>query len=231
MDSRQIPLPLDSLAVENRQTPEYVASVVPPVDSIVDLARLALQFGRTNRITYHEDGKTFESDTDHTVMLGLVACAFAERINLIRSPALNLGLVSQFTIVHDLVEAICGDTNTLQISSDARQSKDLREHAALEQIRERFVRLPWIAATIDRYEKLDTPEARFVKVLDKVLPKLTHFLNGGVALREHGVDLTLIATVNGSQREAIVRTYGADQPEALALLLAVHEELVKVLND
>ncbi len=43
-------------------------------DSMVGLARLSLTFGQDNRITYHPDGKTPESDTDHTVMLGIIAC-------------------------------------------------------------------------------------------------------------------------------------------------------------
>lgn len=205
-----------------------------PIDAVVDLAVLALQFGRVDRVTYHEDGTTPESDTDHTVMLGLVACAVAERVNDRRMrtsyPLLRLGLVAQFALVHDLVEALCGDTNTLRISDASRADKAQREHAALEELHRRFAALPWIAATIDRYETLVDPEARFVKVLDKVLPKLTHALNGGAALREHGVDLAGLGQVNGSQREKIGRSYGADQPEAMALLYAAHEELVKRLT-
>jgi putative hydrolases of HD superfamily len=220
------------------------------INSIIGLAQLSLQFGRTNRVTYHEDGKTLESDTDHTCMLGLIACAFAERVNqtlpargvsksietsqtysyVNRSP-LDIGLIAQFAFVHDLVEALCGDTNTLRISSQGRVSKEEREHAALEELRRRFAALPWIAATIDRYEALDTPEARFVKVVDKVLPKLTHALNGGAALREHDVDLAKLRTVNGSQREQIAATYGADQPEAMRLLYEAHDELVRRLAE
>lgn len=168
-----------------------------PISDVIALASLALQFGRTNRVTYHEDGKTPESDTDHTVMLGLVACAYAERVNRARLaheqnvfidgshvhsqpvvPPLDVGLVAQFSIVHDLVEALCGDTNTLRITSAGRLAKEEREQAALVELRQRFATMPWIANTITRYEHLADPEARFIKVLDKVLPKLTHALNG-----------------------------------------------------
>jgi putative hydrolase of HD superfamily len=206
-----------------RARPETEEVVVP---ALFDLAALSLQFGRTNRITYHEDGVTPESDTDHTVMLGLCACAFAKRF----APRLDLGLVAQFAFVHDLAEALCGDTNTLRIDMAGREEKERREEVARQEIRERFSRdLPWVPETLDRYERLEDPEARFVKVLDKVLPKITHALNKGVALREHGVDLSGLAKVNGSQREVITRTYGADQHEAVALLFAVHEELVRRL--
>ena len=198
------------------------------IPALFDLAALSLHFGRTNRVTYHEDGTTPESDTDHTVMLGLTACAFAAQF----VPRLDLGLVAQFSIVHDLAEALCGDTNTLRIDQAGRDEKERREHAAREEIRRRFsAALPWVPDTLDRYERLADPEARFIKVLDKVLPKITHALNGGAALREHGVDLAGLAAVNGSQRETIARTYGADQQEAVALLFSVHEELVRRLTE
>ena len=41
----------------------------------IRLADLILRFGRVNRATYHPDGERPESDTDHTVMLGILACA------------------------------------------------------------------------------------------------------------------------------------------------------------
>lgn len=49
-------------------------------EAVLDLAELALPFGRINRTAvYHAGGVTSESDTDHTVMLGWTACSLAER--------------------------------------------------------------------------------------------------------------------------------------------------------
>lgn len=42
------------------------------------LGKLIYAFARIERAVIHEDGVTHESDTDHTVMLGIVACAFAD---------------------------------------------------------------------------------------------------------------------------------------------------------
>jgi putative hydrolase of HD superfamily len=70
-------------------------------DSLVDLARLALAFGRVDRTAvYLPDQTTPESDTDHTVMLGWAACAIAATW----FPQLDLGLVAQFALVHDAPE-------------------------------------------------------------------------------------------------------------------------------
>lgn len=193
---------------------------------VIELAQLCLRFARVNRVTYHEDGKRLETDADHTVMLGIVACAFAERF----APHLNLGLVAQFALVHDLVEAYAGDTNTLKISVERAQKKEEVETVALAKIIDQFgIALPWVCATIYQYDRLDTPEARFIKTLDKVLPKITHALNKGAALREHGVQPGDLDAINGAQYAKIVASYGADQPEALALYQSVHEYLKSVL--
>lgn len=196
-------------------------------EKVIELAQLCLRFARVNRVTYHEDGKRLETDADHTVMLGIVACAFAERF----APHLDLGLVAQFALVHDLVEAYAGDTNTLRISAERARAKKEIEAAALARIVEQFgVALPWVTATIEQYDRLDTPEARFIKTLDKVLPKITHALNHGAALREHGVQPGDIDAINGAQYAKIVASYGADQPEAMALYQGVHEYLKSVLG-
>lgn len=154
-------------------------------DAMVALGGLALDFGRVDRITYHPDGKTPESDTDHTVMLGLVACAIADQ----HFPHLNVGLIAQYALVHDLVEVYAGDTPTLHIpSADAKAAKQEREHAAFQRIQQKFVKtLPWLPILIGSYESLVSREARFVKVLDKFLPKVTHLLNGAVTIREQGM--------------------------------------------
>lgn len=193
------------------------------VPEVIQLCRLSLKLGLVNRVTFHEDGVTPESDTDHTVMLSLVACSYAEAMDL----DLSIGRVAEFAIVHDLVEAECGDTDTLGISAAGRAAKEVREREALERIRAMFPSLSWVATTIDAYESLEEPEARFVKVLDKVLPKVTHLLNGGATLDQRGITAESLTQTNGSQREKIAATYGADQPEAMALLLAMHEELIR----
>jgi 5'-deoxynucleotidase YfbR-like HD superfamily hydrolase len=183
-------------------------------EAVVDLGHLALAFGRVDRITYHEDGVTPESDTDHTVMLGLVACAFAAR----HLPDLDLGRVAQYALVHDLlvhdlVEVSGGDTPTLRISAHQKAVKRERERLALERIgREFALRLPWLPDTIHRYERQGDPEARYVKALDKLLPKITHLLNGGVTLRQQAMGRDELAARYAAQGVELLG-YAADFPE------------------
>lgn len=195
------------------------------VQAIVDLGTLALAFGRVDRITCHPDGTTPESDTDHTVMLGLVACAFAERF----VPELDRGKIAQFALVHDFVEVYAGDTPTARTLSDAdHQSKEEREADALKRIRDEFdAELPWLGETIDAYERRDTPEARFIKVVDKAMPKITNALNKGATFLKQGHDAESAQEFLAHQQEKIAKSYGADQAEALALLAVLGEEMMR----
>jgi hypothetical protein len=68
------------------------------VDKILELGKLALLFGRTDRTTYHDDQETAESDTDHTVMLSLSLRAHLQN-NMLQSltvgtlPNLHLSMI------------------------------------------------------------------------------------------------------------------------------------------
>jgi putative hydrolase of HD superfamily len=175
----------------------------------INIARLALALGRVDRITQHPDGYP-ESDTDHTVMLALVAAEMA--------PArLDRGRVLAYALVHDLVEAYAGDTPTLVALDDAgRAAKDAREAAALARIRAELGAESWVVRTIEAFEAQGDPEARWVKHMDKCVPKLTHALNGGRAVRAQGLGLEDVQRRVEGQLAHAART-SPDLPEAVEL--------------
>lgn len=157
----------------------------PNTQALVDIGELILKFAKVNRATFHEDGERYESDTDHTVMLSVCACALAERLY---KDSLDIGLVAQFAIIHDLVEVHAGDTDSFGIDEKTKLDKDKREHASLLLIKDKFDTVyPWIGKTIEKYELLDTKEARFVKTLDKAMSKITHMLNNGAYFKKKGL--------------------------------------------
>ncbi len=187
------------------------------VNDLIRLADLTLRFARVDRATRHPDGKRPETDSDHTVMLSVVVCAFAAKV----APRLDLGRIAQFATIHDLVEAHAGDVMSLGMLPWTATQKALREAAALNRIIADFTDLPWVWETILEYESLRSEEARFVKIVDKVLPKLTHLLNGGAALREHGFTFEQAHRDHLTQRATMAAKY--PQVEALALFDAVIE--------
>lgn len=195
-------------------------------DKTLELGQLILKFAETYRVTLFPDGATLESDTDHTVMLGIIACALAKEYE----PKYDLGTIAQFALVHDFVEVYAGDTNTFGIHKDEERKsvKEQREAEALLQLEKEFgSAFPWITETIHAYESLETPEARFVKAVDKIMPKITHALNKGIVppsikdFEEHCLH----------QREVMKNTYGNDQEFALELYDAFTTKVVDAMRE
>jgi len=146
------------------------------LERATSLARLCLQFARVERVTRHEDGIRPETDSDHTVMLAVIACDFCP-------VGLDRGKVAQFALVHDLLEADTGDVQTLTIDAAGKAAKADAERAALERFKATYGPDSWLVSCIEAYERQDTPEARYVRVMDKVMPKITHLFNGCIAAK------------------------------------------------
>ncbi len=199
--------------------------MTPNAEGLVDIGKLVLQFAKVNRVTLHEDGKRPESDTDHTVMLSVAACAVGSKLY---KDKLDLGIVAQFAIVHDLVEAYAMDTDSFGITDKGRKVKEEREHIAFLQIQSEFKDVyPWLPEMIEKYESLDTIEARFVKTVDKAMSKITHILNGGQYFKNR--DLSEESMWN--DYTTLVRTaeskYGAEFPEVISMMEELMEEARK----
>jgi 5'-deoxynucleotidase YfbR-like HD superfamily hydrolase len=207
--------------------------IAPVADALIRLGEMALAFGRVDRTAvFHPDGAggergASESDTDHTVMLGWAACAFAARFYPGR---LDVGLVAQFALVHDAVEVYAGDTVTLRITSAERAEKSVREAVSADRIAQEFGggagALPWFPNAVMSYEAQVLPEARFVRALDKILPKLVHVLDGARGLVEQGMGRAELSTMLYQQRRDM-RHYAGEFSE----LIHLHAEMSRrVLN-
>lgn len=196
------------------------------VDPFVAMGELAMAFSQVNRITYLPDGSP-ESDTDHTVMLGWLACALAAKLY----PDLDLGMIAQYALVHDAPEVFAGDTPTLRITASELMAKADREHRAVEEIRGMFVdSLPWFPATIMGYEKQYRPEARFVRGVDKILPKITHLFDGGKCLAEDGMTASDLRKRLNDQRHDMT-TYIGEFPRILTLHCLLSDRVCALLAE
>lgn len=179
---------------------------------VTDLGLFGLDFTKVSRATYHPDGTTVETVGEHTVMLGLIACALARLVG-----GVDVGLVAQFALIHDLPEAITGDTPTLRLpTADAKAAKRAAEDEARQEIADRFRRLPWVADTLDMYEFQASRAARFVKFVDKMLPKILHWANGGVSPIEQGMTVEDLDSRYAVQYEELA-AYAGEWPELLRL--------------
>lgn len=153
------------------------------LDHALALAQVALAFGLQHRVTRHPSGE-LETDATHTVMLALIVSELA------RAAGLDVGLAVQFAVVHDLPETYAEDTDTSRgLTPEQAAAKAEREHLATERLIGELGAKSWAMEMLARYEAQIEPEAQLVRYADKVLPKLTHILNGCRVLRERGMSV------------------------------------------
>jgi putative hydrolase of HD superfamily len=139
--------------------------------------------------------RRWENDAEHSWSLAALAGALAPQID----PALDVGKICQYAIVHDLVEIHAGDTRAYGPSS-SHQTKAAREHQALERLATDLPQFPWIAQTIREYEAKQTPEAKFVYAVDKYIAVAYDLLDDGECLREIGVTKTVFSDYHIAHR-------------------------------
>lgn len=169
-------------------------------EKALQVAKLALGFSRVERATRHEDGIRQETDADHTVMLGLVCLELCP-------PWLLSERVAAYVMVHDLPEVYAGDTQTLNATKAALADKKAREEAARLRLVQELGQDSVIMTLLAEYEKQESPEARYVRLMDKVLPKLTHTMNNCVVAKGLLADLAEFERAHEKQYRELSEKY------------------------
>ncbi len=178
-------------------------------DRSVVLADLALNLGSpmATRATAHQDGVTMETVTTHTVMLGWVACEVANAWYHDHMSVPSPMAVAEMALVHDAVEAIVGDTDTLGASDLDLRIKAEREARGMMKLMDLVGHDSWLGSRIRHYERQDTPAARWVRYIDKVTPKLTHALNGCAVVIARGMSLEALTAAHVAQEAKLAAMY------------------------
>jgi 5'-deoxynucleotidase YfbR-like HD superfamily hydrolase len=221
--------------VEEQPVTSTVQQLSGLADAVVRLGDTAMRFGQVYRTTCpHANGEP-ESNTDHTVMLGLVACALAHEWNhgvwaaqrIARGfPELDIGQVAQDSLVHDLPEVKVGDTPTLRITDEAYAAKSAREHAAAVELANEFAALPWVGRTLLTYERQITASSRFVRAVDKYLTRIVNILRRCANLRAVDMDRAELVHVAGVTQRRI-EAYAGE----FTGLLQLGEELIDAMAE
>lgn len=158
----------------------------PVFHDVSDAAALALGVGllshrlaneERTRLEHH-DGRA-ENVAEHSLMLAKIAPELA----VLLYPELDHNLVARYATLHDDVEAYVGDTATDFISEEGLKQKKIREEKGIARLRQEYSSLSTYIDLIDTYEAQQVPEARFVRVADKMMPILFHFTNSGKVLK------------------------------------------------
>lgn len=169
--------------------PSYDNSLSHAANVAIATGSLASRLVREERTrTIHPDGRR-ENVSEHSHMLAKVAYALASDMY----PRLDRGKVMLYATLHDDVEAYVGDTPTDRITADERNKKRHREQAGIEQLVNEWTSIaPEYAVHVSLYEAQEDAEARFVRVVDKIMTLLIHIPNEGVELVKNWTFTTLV---------------------------------------
>lgn len=151
-------------------------------DIALRLGQTAMRFAGVERVPRYDETSR-ENDAEHSFMLSLVATEIAAQYYA----ELDTGLVSQFGSVHDLIELETGDVATFELTDSELADKATDEHGALERVCARLP--PHTASLLRRYEAQKEPEARLVRMVDKMLPVVVDIIGPGrkVMAEDYGV--------------------------------------------
>jgi len=137
-------------------------------DYLLLIGDIVTKFARVTRAPRLPDGAR-ESDVEHSFHLALSATELAATY----FPHLDVGLVAQFSLVHDLPEVYAGDVWTFGISDEDRKKKEAAEHEATLRLEKELP--PYMAQLLIRYESQEEEEAVFVRFVDKLLPAIINY--------------------------------------------------------
>lgn len=200
----------------------------PPLTTAVaslalDLCSFTMRFARIERVPRYEDSRR-ESDVEHSYMLALLAPELAKALNL----PLDSGLLSQYAIVHDLIELKTGDVATFSISPADLATKEAAEHDALEELVNELP--PFTGWLVRKYESQSDPESRFVRAVDKLLPLVVDILGDGQRVIREDFNINDLPSLEQSHQLLTARIeerFGAEFPD-IALAHAMLSELLEV---
>lgn len=151
---------------------------------LLEIDRLKRILRRTSLV----GGDRRENSAEHSWHLAVMAMILAEHAN---EPVDALHVLKML-LVHDIVEIDAGDTFAYDVQ--ANQDKEAREQAAADRI---FGLLPAdqrdeVRALWEEFDARMTPEARFANAMDRLMPALQNYANGGGTWRASGVDYAAV---------------------------------------
>lgn len=138
------------------------------LQQILNFLKIAEKLKQVRRYNATDTMKNKESTADHSWKVALMAMILADGLK----EDLNLLKAIKIALVHDLVEAIAGDVDYRLIHTGliTKEEKTAAEAKAMKEIK---ASLPQkIGQEIEdlwlEYEKMETPEARYIKAIDKI---------------------------------------------------------------
>ena len=162
---------------------EKQLSLLMELDQLKSVLRRARVKSADNRL---------ENSAEHSWHVALMAIFLEEHAN----ESIDIARVVKMLLLHDIVEIDAGDTFAYDIQ--AIESQKDKELSAAKRL---FSMLPCdqqeeLFSLWCEFEGADSADAKFAKALDRLIPMLLNYYNGGKGWLEHGVNCEQALTVN-----------------------------------
>lgn len=155
-----------------------MTSTQPSIQDILRFSRLLFALQNIIRVVDVPGRDARENDVEHSYHLAMVAWY----MNTAGHLGYDTDRLIRYALVHDIAEAYAGDVYAFD--EVGRAGKAEREHAALEQMRRDIPHFEPFYDTVLEYERKDNDESRMIYALDKIMPILAIYLEGGKTWRK-----------------------------------------------
>lgn len=143
------------------------------INNLLKFIEFTQKFRQTQRAIYAVGEKRMENDVEHSYQLAILAWYIIQSENL----NLNINLAIKYALIHDLEEALTGDKPIFD--QKGRTNKELLEKKARNKIIKMFPDWEEYKKLSQDYKDLADKESKFINGLDKVIPVLNIYIDGG----------------------------------------------------
>jgi putative hydrolase of HD superfamily len=165
---------------------------------LIDVERLKL----VQRTAWVSDLSRHENSAEHSWHLALGLMAVARELDV----PIDLSKALRMALVHDLCEIDAGDVSAYDLA--ARAANEANERAAMQRLGACGLLVgPELEALWLEYEAQVTPESRWVRVLDRLMPFVVNLGNGGQAWKDGAISRSQVRKINEPVRERAPEIY------------------------
>ncbi len=201
--------------------PEYDASQA--AKTALEIGALASRLAQEKRTRVENPDGRPENVAEHSFMLAKVARELA----VLLYPHLDPNLVVTYALIHDDIEAYVGDTTTDIITEEELEQKYARERLGAAKLKQEYAHMPSYVKLIEDYEAQKVAEARFVRIVDKIMPIVVHFQDNGKVVKRN---ISKEALLDPQRRETKAAKLRENYPE-FEEVIALREELVALMAE
>ena len=157
---------------------------------------LLQRFQQIKRAYYATDEDRAQNDAEHSFGLAMLAWYV---VRLLKLEELDLSLILSYALVHDFIELVAGDTDPYNPMKVA--TKSVRENEARVWLIRELPEFTDLHHLLNEYEDGRTPEAQFVRALDKIIPVIEIAFDEGRSWKERGQTLEMLRAIKSPKVE------------------------------